>query len=178
MHDYAGNEGGPPLTSGTFSDGWAIGAAAGRRINRAVRTELEFSFRSNTGDLWTVNGATAPWSGHIFGYSGMANLYHDFDCSWMNSARPYIGAGIGLMLVDGDFRTNMTKVEIEDEALAYQFMAGVSKNVQPGVDLFTEYRFFATTNVDVVNAGVIPSVLLDREEVEQENVLFGIRFTR
>jgi opacity protein-like surface antigen len=166
------------LTSGSFSDGWGIGIAQGRRITNALRGELEFAFRSNTGDNWSVNGATGDWSGHVFNYIGMANLFLDLNMLSCHGATPYVGAGIGFDVVDGDFRTNATRIEIEDTALAYQFIAGVSKQVTMNIDLFAEYRYLATTDLDVYNIGVNPKVLLDSTPAEMESVFFGLRFYR
>lgn len=178
LHDYSGGASNPGPTSGSFSHGWGIGIAQGRRITNSLRGEFEFSFRSNTGDKWRVNGATGDWSGHVFNYIGMSNLFLDLNLLSCHGTTPYLGAGIGFDVVDGKFQTGLTRVEIEDVALAYQFIAGASKQVKMNVDLFAEYRYVATSNLDVYNTGVSPKELLDSTPGEMESVLFGIRFFR
>ena len=144
-----------------------------------MRAEGEFSFRSNTADEWSVNGATGDYSGHIFSYSSMFNLYRDFQRAEVAGFTPYVGAGIGLAILDGEFTTNMTDIEIDDEVLAYQFMLGATKSINRSVDLFTEYRFYSTSEVDVTNVGVSPSVLLGSGYTpEIHNVFVGLRFNR
>ncbi len=176
LDDYNGEQAAPPTLRGTFSDGWAIGGAIGRRINRAIRAELELTFRSNTGDQWMVGGAAGNWSGHVFSYSGMANVYHDFDRFNVAGIRPYVGAGIGLAIVDGDLETAATSIDIDGAAFAYQFIVGGSKSLNRSVDLFAEYRYFGTSNLDVVNAGT--GALIDRDNPAVDNILFGLRVMR
>ncbi len=179
LDEYTGRRQLPPQElQGTFNDGWAIGAAKGRRINCALRGELEFAFRSNTADQWTVNGATTDWSGHLFTYSGMANLYHDFNNWELGGFSPYIGGGIGFAIFDGEFNTAATTFEIEDEAFAYQFIAGGSKRINCNVDLFAEYRFFGATEVELVDTGAVPDDRLGQLEPEFHNVFVGLRFYR
>ena len=45
-----------------------------------------------------------------------------------------------------------------------------------GVDGFTEYRDFATTDVDVTNVGVTPDARFDREPIEAENLFLEFVF--
>lgn len=169
----------PAIRRGTFNDGWTIGAAHGRRFNRAVRGELEFAFRSNTASEWFVNGAPAgAWSGHFYSYSIMANLYHDFaNCSVMGWT-PYAGAGVGIAFLDGNFQTAALDLEIDDQEFAYQFMAGGSRSLTSSVDLFLEYRYFATTDFDLVNNTPVPPVEFGEDAYEANNLFFGFRLYR
>lgn len=179
LHDYSGGTPIPgPLTSGSFSDGWGVGFAQGRSLYHAFRGEFEFAFRNNTGDDWTVNGVTSDWSGHVRQYAGMANLFLDLNSLRFHGTTPYLGAGIGFAIFNGHLRTDLTKIEIGDEALAYQFIAGVSHQVAANIDFFAEYRHFSTTDLDVYNVGVNPRVLLDSTPGEMESVILGLRFYR
>ncbi|MEM9646694.1 MAG: hypothetical protein AAF989_17010, partial [Planctomycetota bacterium] len=53
-HDYVGENDNvvpvPPTLRGTFEDGFGLGFACGRRLNRAIRAEFEFAFRNVTGE--------------------------------------------------------------------------------------------------------------------------------
>ena len=176
LNDYRGNAGATQL-QGTFSDGWMIGSAYGQYLKSGFRAELEFAFRSNTADTWSVNGASDDWYGHVFSYSGMANLYYDFPKINVAGLKPYVGGGLGLSIIDGDFETNMTNIEIEDESFAYQFMAGFNIPINANVAAFSEYRFFGVSDFDLVNTGVTPTVDLMGDDIDSDNVIFGLRWS-
>lgn len=169
----------PAIREGTFNDGWAIGGAIGRQVNQAVRGEFEFTFRSNTADQWAVNGVpVGEWDGDLFAYSLMTNLYHDFANLRFHGWRPYVGGGIGIAFLDGDFSTAMLDLEIDDELFAYQFMAGANKTLTSNVDLFLEYRYFATDDFDLVNRTPMPAVGFGKDDYEADSIFVGFRVYR
>ncbi len=169
----------PPAREGSFDDGWAIGTAIGRRFNQAIRAEFEFAFRSNAADQWTVSGVPAVrWNGDFHAYSLMANLYHDFaNVNWLGWS-PYVGAGIGIAFLDGDFQTSTLNLEISEELLAYQFMAGASKTLTSAIDLFVEYRYFATSDFELINNTASPSVAFGTDPYEADLAIVGFRISR
>ncbi len=173
---YQGQQLAPPVLSGTFSDGWSIGGAMGRRVHRSFRLEMEFAFRSNTADQWAVGPAVQDWSGHLFTYTGMANVFYDFNQFTVVGIKPYVGTGIGLAIFDGEFQTLASTIEIDGAAFAYQFIVGASKSVSQNVDFFVEYRYFATSDLDVVNDGT--GTVIDNYDPEVDNVFVGLRFWR
>jgi opacity protein-like surface antigen len=169
----------PAIRRGTFDDGWAIGIAHGRRFNRAVRGELEFAFRSNAADQWFVNGNRAGnWSGHFYSYSLMANLYHDFSSFSLLSWTPYVGTGIGIAFLDGDFQTATLDLEIDDQEFAYQFIVGGSRSLTSNIDLLLEYRYFATTDFELVNNTPVPAAPFGKDTYETNNLFVGLRLLR
>lgn len=175
LHDYSGDNPAASLdVIGSFNDGWAIGGAVGREIGDSLRGELEFAFRDNTGDQWTVNGAPGSWSGHANVYSGMANLYYDF--AKLGFVKPYVGGGIGFAAVDATLETGMATIDIDDTAFAYQGIAGVATELSRNAELFTEYRYFGFEEVDVNN--VTAGFAFEGESFDTENVFFGIRLYR
>lgn len=186
LDDYNGNDfefpvppPTPAIRRGSFSDGWMIGAAGGRKLNQAIRAELEFAFRSNTADQWFVNGNPAgQWSGHFYSYSIMANLYHDFASCGRMGWIPYVGGGLGIAFLDGDFTTTTLDLEISDEEFAYQFIVGGSKSLTSNVDAFLEYRYFATTNFDLVNNTPALPVEFGEDPYEANNLFVGLRLYR
>ena len=105
-------------------------------------------FRTVTGDQWLVNGVPSNWSGHGYAYSFMANLVRDLNGLQFRGITPYVGGGIGLMLIDGSMTGALGTIDLEDEAFAYQFIAGASKSIRSDVELFTEYRYLGTTETE------------------------------
>jgi len=177
-NSYNGEVPGPVVQIGEFNDGFAIGIARGRRFGNGLRGELEFSYRRFGADLWTVNGTPFNWNGDLDSYFGMANLYHDWENWQFAGLTPYVGGGIGIAIVDGDFNTATVSQAIEDTAFAFQGMAGFTKRISSSVDFFAEYRYVGTTATQLNRVDVNPQVPLGRHSASIDNVMFGIRIWR
>ena len=108
----------------------------------------------------------------------MANLLYDLQNYSVHGITPYVGGGIGLAILDGDFQTSMTEISIEDEVFAYQFIVGGSKSLNNNVEVFSEYRFLEVLDVNIENVGVSPTQSLGKEDFELDNFLFGLRIYR
>ncbi len=114
---------------GDFSDGFLLGTAFGKQIGCHLRAEAEFAYRFNQADQWSstpFNNQRVPqqWDGDLNVFSGMTNLVYDFGNRNCNKITPYVGGGIGVAILDGDFSTNATQFEIDDTVFAYQGFAG------------------------------------------------------
>ena len=177
LEDYSGDGPTPPAQlDGSFNDGWLIGAATGRQLSPWLRAELEFAFRSNTADTWSVATVPGPWSGHLFTYSGMANLYHDLHHFQPLGCKPYLGVGIGYSVIDGEFQTSAINVDVNDQSFSWQAMAGLSRPISNCVDLFTEYRFFEA-DFELKNSSLDPEVSLGDHDGRNHGIVVGIKFT-
>lgn len=177
LDSYSGESPLPAVLDGTFNDGWLFGIAAGREIHKHYRAELEFAFRSNTADQWTVAAVPGDWSGHLFTYSGMANLFRDLNECEVLGITPYVGAGLGFAIMDGEFQTAAIPVNVDETSFAWQAMAGGSCNLTDGIDLFTEYRYFAA-EFNVFDVSGAPQVDLGRHDGQHQSIFFGVRFAR
>jgi opacity protein-like surface antigen len=165
----------PTSQLGSFNDGWAIGVAAGRRFKQAYRAELEFAFRRNSAAVWNVDGVVEDWDGDLDTYFGMTNLYHDcINWTWRGMT-PYVGAGLGFAIFDGDLDTALARFKIDEAAFAYQGITGVTKRFHRAVDGFVEYRFVGTTDVSLTRTTPNPEQGFGDFHGEFHNVLFGIR---
>ncbi len=160
---------------GTFKDGWVVGFAGGRKLCCSLRAELEFALRTNTADHWSINGVSDNWSGHAYNWTAMTNMYYDITRVQAFGITPYVGGGIGVAVVDGDFTTNMTRIDVDDTVFAYQLISGLSKQLTESTQFFYEYRFLGTTDIDVSNIGVAPPVQVDGENIENDSLVFGFR---
>lgn len=158
-----------------FDTGWTVSGAIGVRWLPNIRSELEVAYQDNGVD--THNGVAAGGialdgedAGVLITGSGnlgvsvgdlvadgqgsldtlfiMANTYYDFgDPSWI--VRPYIGAGVGVGIVDVDYSPSAVVIIDDSQTeFAYQAMAGLSTNILPKTELFGGYRFRATRDVE------------------------------
>ena len=176
LDDYNGGVVVPPAPTlnGTFSTGYVLGGAIGRRLAHGCRAEIEFAYRNNTGDEWNVNGvAVGALDGRINSYANMVNLIHDCDSLRIGPLTPYFGGGVGYAVIDGDFTTAVTTIDIDDTEFAYQGIAGVSGKFLPNVDFFSEYRFFATTNAQITSAN---GLINESVSYVTHNVFLGLRY--
>ncbi len=153
-----------------FNDGFMLGMSAGCSICCGKgRIEIEGAWRNNSFE------PLPDTFGHINNYATMFNIYRDFGRGRLN---PYIGGGVGFALIKGDFTAptpNATPHEIDSFAFAFQGIAGISLQQSERTALFTEYRFYGNTPVDIVdntNTDVGDFTYLSH------NLVFGIRIKR
>jgi opacity protein-like surface antigen len=145
-----------------FHSGFAANGALGVRFD-TFRLELETSFMNNEIDLAGAGGASSPSPGNVNLRAYMFNVYHDVEfqnCCW----KPYVGAGIGIYQSEinglipeffgnigpsfSDYPINATS----DMPLAYQFRAGVSRQVGCRSEFFSGYRYFKGEELEFASA--------------------------
>ncbi|MEM7661380.1 MAG: P44/Msp2 family outer membrane protein [Pseudomonadota bacterium] len=96
----------------------------------------------------TIADLVADGQGEISQVAVFANGYYDLYSG--GALTPYVGAGLGIAFVDVDFSPSAVEIISEnDTAFAYQFMGGLSYAVSQNFDVFTEYKFRGTPDVDV-----------------------------
>ena len=118
----------------------------------------------------SVGAIVADGQGKIENTSVFANLYYDWQLGSL--LKPYIGAGIGVTNTDVKF--NPSGVAIADDSetnFAYQAKLGASVKVRPNLELFGEYTYRATDDVEV-ELDLVPGNL----EIENERHLVGLGF--
>ena len=165
-------------------DGVALGFAFGQILGKNLRSEIEFSYRTNNLDSLTlVEGGGAPQffggDGTIEAFSGMFNLYWDFVDLPTRRLKPYLGAGIGGVSVDADFDIDLQNSlpDGNDSSLAYQWIAGLNYQTTLNSEVFVEYRYF---DADSLHFGttVPPTSGIDRDgelDYQTGSILFGMR---
>lgn len=144
--------------STNLDDGAVVAANFGRRFGPRLRSDIELAFRQNDvshnyGRFFGYDAAipyfSEKLSGDINTYSGMLNLYFDFDRAENRRVTPYVGAGIGLAILDTDLAWNGVGATMSNESVfAYQFIGGLATRIGPRSEFLVEYRFFATANDD------------------------------
>lgn len=134
-----------------LEDGYVVVGALGRSFQNNTRLEIEGAYRENEVDNHTVSGpALAGSTGEAKVASGMVNGYYDIPTS--ASIKPYVGVGVGVANVDFQNYTTTANGEILDDSetvMAYQGMAGLSAPITARLSVNAEYRYFATSDVEV-----------------------------
>jgi outer membrane protein OmpA-like peptidoglycan-associated protein len=140
--------------------GLAAVLSVGYGFGNGLRVELEGNDRYNELDSVQAFGSRlSNGTGEVLSYGAMANVFYDFDPSFLGLGRPfvqpYIGAGVGYVWVDyqdvggilpgtGDRFTT----DDSDARFAFQGIVGLAFPFTwvgvPGLSITTEYRFFGT----------------------------------
>ncbi|HEY9079443.1 OmpA family protein [Magnetovibrio sp.] len=153
----------------SFDDGLAGAVALGYDYASPWRTEVELARRAV--GLDKVAGANA--SGDLSATSLMGNVLYDFDVS--SRFTPYLGVGVGAGRVNFDNASpfGASPIDDTDTGLAMQAIAGASYELQDNLDLFADYRYFTTRNLDMRTvAGNSASF-----DVDAHTVMVGLRFS-
>ncbi|QEG22417.1 outer membrane protein [Mariniblastus fucicola] len=157
---------------GNFDDDLAVGFAYGRRHNKRLRSEFEFTYRSNEASA-DVIGASMPQPllGEVQVYSIMKNFVIDIEVP-SQFATPYVGIGIGYAHFDADFNRSSGVVLENSSSFAWQPIGGVSLQLTERAFYYIEYRYFSTTELEVTQFGS------DVEGVtySAHNLFMGLRF--
>jgi hypothetical protein len=144
-----------------FHSGFAANAALGMRFEM-FRLELETSFMNNEVDTAGAGGDSSPSPGNVNLRAYMFNVYHDVQ--FQNTCwKPYVGAGIGIYQseINGlipEFFDNVGSFSeypinaTSDMPLAYQFRAGVSRQIGCRSEFFSGYRYFKGEELEFASA--------------------------
>ncbi len=148
LDSYQTNYGGGFLTgtdsSNTIGFAFAGGYDFYMNSDTPVRTEIEYAFRSAF-----MGEENSSFNGNHYGsdvrvnvHTLMANVYYDF---YNESAfTPYVGGGIGIGYLEGDFATGGSftgQRDIEDYVLAFNFGAGVGYSFTDNLTADLGYRY-------------------------------------
>lgn len=134
-----------------LDNGYALSGAVGYNYGD-WRTELEVAYRNNGVDKHKIGGTTLAGSdGETTSTAFMVNGYYDIPTG--TAFTPYLGAGIGVAQVNiNDYRAGGVKFADDDDTVfAYQGIAGVDYAINPNMGAFAEYKYFATSDVDIGN---------------------------
>ncbi|MGO1080129.1 OmpA family protein [Inquilinus sp. CA228] len=137
----------------------------------SFRADAEISLRSNDVDSVKSSSGTIATNGHQRTIGIMANGYYDFEFG--SPIVPYIGAGVGVAMINQQWKAGGTTFSDFDTAFAYQGIAGVSYSFAPNMAATVEYRYLGTTAATFSDGGV--SVKAD--STGNHTVLVGLRYT-
>ena len=159
-----------------FDPGFAVGGAVGYRFQEYLRAELNLSYRQADIDKLTVLGYVLEGAGDVGAFTTLVNLYYDINLGL--PVTPYVGAGIGIALidVDSDSAANVLIVNDDSTEFAWNVMAGAASSATDNVDLTFGYRYLSSTDakLDATVVGV-GNFTMDAEFGVHE-VMFGARY--
>ena len=183
----------------SFDGGWAIAGEGGWMHDSGLRVGLELTFSGNDVDTHknvnvagtvidgvdaavltgsssklgaTVGQVVADGKGDISSTGLFLNAYYDLNRS--NDFYPYIGLGIGFMNVNVKFEpSNVSIIDDDETKFAYQLKAGLGYRLTEQFDVYGEYAFRGTDDIEVKN-NLFPG---DLEVENQQHLLsLGIRY--
>ncbi len=130
-------------TSADLDAGWRGIGIVGYRFASGIRTEFEPGYRA--ADVDSLTGSSAG-SGEVGVVSAMGNAVYAFGNE--SSFTPYLGLGIGLAAVEFDDLQPVggSVLDDSDTVIAYQGIVGLDYRLSERVQLFTDYRYFATAD--------------------------------
>ncbi|MEL6955773.1 MAG: outer membrane beta-barrel protein [Pseudomonadota bacterium] len=183
-----------------FESGIALSGEAGLKYDGGLRSGIEVVYTqadvdTHTGvtlaggdiggiDAAALAGAADPLGvsvadlvadgqGDITTVGIFANAYYDFNRG--GQVQPYVGAGIGFLDVDVEYSPSGVGIIDDGETkFAYQFKAGASVQVTDTWELYGEYAYRASDDIEV-NNDLFPGTL----DIENTQNIFsiGARYT-
>ncbi|MEM7491767.1 MAG: outer membrane beta-barrel protein [Pseudomonadota bacterium] len=116
----------------------------------------------------TVGALVSAGEGEIENLSLFANVYYDFDTG--TAFTPYVGGGLGFSDVDVVYAPSGVGIIDDGETkFAYQLKAGASFAVSETLDVFGEYAYRATDDIEVDN-DLFPGTL----DIENQQNIFSV----
>lgn len=149
--------------------GWGVLGAIGYALGNGVRLELEVGERQADIDGAGIEGRGRAWN--FFG-----NVYYDFtafdaEARWV----PYVGVGAGLAGLDLESVDGLLggdSVDDYDQKFGIQGIAGLGYAVTESVNLFMDYRYLTTEDMDFVSAFGNPL----SSDYASHNLTLGLRY--
>jgi OmpA-OmpF porin, OOP family len=132
-----------------FDSGFAGGARIGYEWG-PWRFEEEYAYRSNDLSGLSIGGAKAAGvTGSRQANAFMSNVLYDINLGW--PVTPHVGGGIGAVdVIDRARAAGIGTVSHgEDWEFGYQAIGGVRYAVTPNVALDLDYRYLATTDLNL-----------------------------
>ena len=193
LDDLSGSRPELGATSSSFSldNGVGFGFALGQYQGYNLRTEFEYSFRTNDADQLTRTDNIGDsltltdfgLNGQVTAHSGMGNIvwqFRDLNTRWV---RPYVGAGAGFAFLNANLNRLGQDVLTDgfdgNSTFAYQLFAGLNTQLTRQMDVFLEYRYFATDSLgletDFNNVDGTSGSFFDEYDYQAHNVFFGVR---
>lgn len=161
--------------------GYTVGGAIGTHLVPGLRAELEVSYMRQAADSVSLSlGVKPPTSGNIEQVYVLANIWMDIQ---LGPVSPYVGAGIGVGVVnpDGfDFAGASSSWDTDGFGLAGQFGAGVRVAVTDALTLDAGYRFKGIVNAFLPGdpAGfVVNSSVATYNHILQIGLTYGLNGT-
>ncbi len=153
--------------------GYDYGTFGGRF---GARVEFELSYRENEVDVHTANTVSGPLPGSNGDPSTLAIMVNTFlDYPTQTAFTPYLGVGLGMANVHYTrYSSNLTGdvLDDDDDAFAYQFLAGTSYQLTEQIDLTADYRYFEVDKVEITTEAGLST----KSDFQTHNLFVGMRY--
>lgn len=137
----------------------------GVRLSGGLETELFYLRNETRAD--TIGGQAAKIESNMFNLMVNATL----QAQW-HKFRLYVGPGIGMSVIDTDYKLTGFTTENETQAnLAFQAIGGLDYFVSPQWSIFGEYKYFIVDGFKVSNSGNTA----DLDQLGQHLLTVGVR---
>ncbi len=178
-----------------FSEGYELAGEFGARYGNGLRSGIELVYNQSDVDthqgvtlggdpIGTVDAAVLTGSetqlgatvadvvaegrGELSNTGLFANVYYDFNRA--GNVQPYVGGGIGYMWSDVQYEpSGVGIIDDTESGFAYQLKAGGTLRVTDAWEVYGEYAYRASEDVELDNQ-LFPGSL----EVENEQNVFSI----
>ena len=166
-------------TSRIFTEnGAGYGVAIGQRHGTNLRTELEYSRRTNDIIGRENQSVGQTVTGDVSSNAGMANVYWEMMNFPHRCFKPYVGAGLGFVSLEMDMfsvdgRNLIPQNATDDSSFAYQFIGGVNYKAYRNMDLFIEYRLFQADSYRVDSGSGFGD---GKYDCQTDNLFAGLRW--
>jgi len=160
-----------------FDGGTTFGAEVGARYGNGFRAGIEFAYSQADVDTHTgvtlgggsidavdaaaiagspdplgvtVAAVVADGQGDITNTGIYGNIYYDFNQA--GALQPYVGVGLGFTDVSVNYKpSGITVIDDSETKLGYQIKAGATWRLQNQWELFGEYAYRATDDIELDN---------------------------
>lgn len=130
---------------------YSYAGALGLRLSANLRAEAEISYRNADFNQMNFSSANSfAMGGELKSYTGLLNVYYDFDVNW--KVKPYVGAGFGFgwhdaQIIDGSGLASNTVDEATN--LMWQLGAGLKYPIKPNLSFTGGYRYLDGTDLEL-----------------------------
>ncbi|HEB28065.1 MAG TPA: porin family protein [Porticoccus sp.] len=146
------------------SDTGNYGSISFGKYFREVRVELEYSYTD--ADIDSNNASNDK--GEVETKALFINGFHDFETN--NKFKPYLGAGIGWMNVDVEYKqSGIELIDDDDNIFAFQAIAGVGYDITDSLNIFAQARYRNGEDSEV-KSNLLPTKI----DIEIESYIYDI----
>jgi opacity protein-like surface antigen len=159
------------------NNGWTIGGGIGQRLTRRIRGEIEWSYRNASLEQASGPIIANALDGQLNAYRSTSNLFFDFNPDGRFNL--YCGGGVGVGFVDIDATDPAVPLStrLKSSSFVYQGVAGMSAKIRPQVELFADYRFTGTSQLEIDTITPLGTSDID-VDISSNDIFFGLRFWR
>jgi opacity protein-like surface antigen len=158
-----------------------IGFGLGRRFGDWFRSDVTLDYMAETRLTGGTVGPCGPATcatverADVSAVSLMLNGYASL--GYFEGFSPYVGAGVGFVYLNWDYRGGLGNFSDEDVRFAYALMAGLSYDVNSNWTVDAGYRFLNVPEGNIVDDNAVLNGDIRFENLMSHEVRLGVRYT-